>query len=199
MRRGAGTRGRRATPAGVCLTLVASLLASACGPSPTAPRPPLPPPPPPPAVITFTPESPTPGTNVIDLRLMSSTASELALTLDASLVADLFGYGLDLLYDSAAITFEGFEPGTFLDGEGITVTILVSEPQPGTVVIGQSRVGAVAGASGSGTMLVLRFTAVEPGRSTISIDNAGAFDSSGAEIALEFFGGDVTVPGTGGQ
>jgi multidrug efflux pump subunit AcrA (membrane-fusion protein) len=198
MRRGAGIRGRRASPAGAHLTLVAALLATACGgSSPMAPKPPGPPPPP--VVITFTPESPTPGANVIDLRLMSSTASELALTLDASLVADLFGYGLDLLYDPAAIAFEGFEPGTFLDGMGITVTILVSEPQPGTVVIGQSRVGSVAGASGSGTMVVLRFTAVAPGRSTISIDNAGAFDSTGAEITLEFFGGDVTVPESSGQ
>ena len=194
MKRGARGRGRGTTAAVFLLSLVVWLGSAACGnSSPTAPGPPLPPPP---AVITFTRESPAPGANVIDLDLMSSTAIEFTLTLDASLVTDLFGYGLDLVYDPQVIAFAGFEAGAFLDGEGITVTILVSEPQPGTVVIGGSRVGAVAGASGSGTLLLLRFTAVTAGKSTISIDNAGAFDNTGAEIALEFFGGEVNVPGT---
>ena len=47
---------------------------------------------------------------------------------------------------------------------------------------------------GSGTLLSLEFTTVAPGTSVIELQNAAAFDSTGAQADISFFGGSVTVP-----
>ena len=93
------------------------------------------------------------------------------------------------------VAFDSFEEGTLLNSDGATVNTLVSEPQSGTLVIGVTRVGAVPGITGSGTLIVLRFNAVAPGSTAVAADNSGAFDSSGMALGTQFFGGTLTVPG----
>jgi hypothetical protein len=126
--------------------------------------------------------------------MTSSTADTFTLVLLASEVADLFGYGVDITFDPAIVMFDTATAGTFLDGEGITVTTQVIEGPSGTLVIGQRRVGAVPGMSGSGTLLSLIFKSVAVGTSTFTTSNAGAFDSTGATMTTQFFGGTATVP-----
>ncbi len=176
-------------------TLLVALLAialPACGgSSPTTPRPPTPPPP---TTITFT-SSGGPGVDSIALTQQGATLEQVALALFVNNVNDLYGAGVDLTFDPAVVTFDSFEAGDFLDGDGVTVNTQVSEPQSGTLVIGVTRVGAVPGVTGNGTLIVLRFNAVAPGSTTVATDNGGAFDSAGAALATTFSGGTVTVPG----
>lgn len=160
------------------------------GSSPTAPQPP-----PTPTTITFNPTAVV-GLDSIGLAFASSTATELTLSLRTNNVSDLFGYGVDLVFDPSIIAFDSAEAGTFLDGEGITVALQVVEPTPGTLVIGQTRVGAVAGASGSGVLLTLRFRAAGAGGTSLTTATAAAFASDGSQQTTSFFGGTVTVPGS---
>lgn len=175
--------------AAVLLLLLGTAPALACGGS----SPTTPPPPPPPPRVTFVALG-NPGTDAIGLALSSSTATELTLTLNAVAVADLYGYGVDITFDPAAIMFEGAEAGSFLGGEGINVNTQVLEEPDGTLIIGQTRVGDVAGVSGDGTLLTLNFTSVAAGSTTLATANAGAFDSMGAAMDTVFFGGRATVP-----
>lgn len=160
--------------------------------------PPPPPPPPPPPTVTFV-AATNPGTDAIVLTLSSSTATEFALVLSAVDVTDLYGYGVDLDFDPAVVAFDTVEAGPFLDGEGVTVATQLIESSPGTLVIGHSRVGAVPGVSGSGALLTLNFKSVAAGTTTFATANGGAFDSTGATLATEFFGGTATVPAQTGQ
>lgn len=181
---------RRVSVCAAAVLGTAAIVASpGCGgSSPTAP-----PPPPGPPAITFSPEA-LGGADTIVLVFVSATATEVTLSLNASNVADLFGYGVDLVFDPEIIAFESAEAGNFLDAEGITVTLQVVEAVPGTLVIGQSRVGAVEGASGSGALVRLRFTAASNGTTDVNAANGSAFGSDGSQQTTTFFGGTLNVP-----
>ena len=167
-------------------------MTGACGgSSPTAPRPPFTPPPP---TITFVSDNADATTNSIVLVMTATGTDSFTLTLTANSVTDLFGYALDIVFDTTIIALANSQFGVFLDAEGITVTSQMIQTTPGTLIIGQSRVGAVAGVTGSGALLTLDFTAVIAGSTTIAFQNAGAFDSTGAALATEFVGGTANVP-----
>ncbi len=165
------------------------------GGTPTTPRPPTTSP----TAVTFVADASNSETDTIALGITSSTADTFTLALLAFEVTDLFGYGVDITFDPAVVMFDAATVGTFLDGEGITVTTQIAEGPTGTLVIGQSRVGAVMGMGGSGTLLSLDFKSVAAGTSTLSTSNAGALDSTGAVMATEFFGGTATVPSSGSR
>ncbi len=192
--RASGRAGRLLRGAvGIGILVMSMALPGCSGSTPTTPRPPTTTPP----SVTFVADASNGGIDAIALSLTSSTAEAFTLALMASEVTDLFGYGVDITFDPAVVMFDTATMGTFLDGEGITVTTQVTEGPVGTLVIGQSRVGAVPGMSGSGTLVSLDFRSVAPGTSTLSTSNAGAFDSTGAAMTTEFFGGTATVPSTG--
>ncbi len=177
----------------VIAVLVISTALPGCGggTTPTTPRPPSRP-----LSVTFVAEASNPGADAIALSMTSSTAATFTLVLLAAEVTDLFGYGVDITFDPTIVMFDTATAGTFLDGEGITLTTQISEGPSGTLVIGQSRVGAVVGMSGSGTLLSLVFNSVATGTSAFTTSKAGAFDSAGATMMTQFFGGTVTVPTT---
>jgi hypothetical protein len=169
----------------------ACLVAVACGGS--TPTTPTPRPPPPPPTVRFVAEA-NPSTDSIALGMTMTTPAAFTLVLSAIEVADLYGFAVDLTYDPAIVMFDTAEAGAFLAGEGISVSTQVTEGPPGTLVIGQTRVGAVAGVSGGGALLTLNFKSVAAGSTTFATATAGAVDSTGAALATQIFGGTVTVP-----
>jgi len=182
------------------ITVTAALLAllttlAACGGnSPTTPRPTttttttLPP-----NRVTFVADA-NPGSDAIALSLADSSATEFTLALTAVGVTDLYGFAVDLTFDPAVVAFDSFEAGAFLDNPGGSVTTQVAENPAGTLVIGQTRVGAFPGVSGDGTLLTLHFTTLVAGTSPFAPANASAFDSTGAALSTQFYGGTATVP-----
>ena len=169
-----------------------AMMGACGGSSPTTPRPP--PMPPPPPTISFVSDNASATANSIVLLMTATGTDSFTLTLTANNVTDLFGYALDIVFDTTMVTLVNSQFRVFLDAEGITVTSQMIQTTPGTLIIGQSRVGAVAGVTGTGALLTLDFTAIAAGSTTIAIQNAGAFASTGATLATEFVGGTVTVP-----
>lgn len=184
------TSRRDILPLVLATTATALLIPSCGGNSPTAPTPQ----PPPPPRVTFVADASNPGVDAISLGLGSSTVDRFTLTLRAESVTDLYGYGVDVLFDPTIVTFESAAAGTFFDETGITVTTQAVEGPTGTLVVGQSRVGDVLGVSGSGLMLTMEFVTVTAGTTVIQLRNAAAFDSTGAPSNTDFFGGRITVP-----
>lgn len=174
--------------------LLAVTMPVACGKSPTSPRPTttttttLPP-----NKVTFVADA-NPGSDAIALSMTESTATEFTLVLTAVSVTDLYGYAVDISFDPTVVAFDSAEAGDFLEAPGSTVSTQVTEQPTGTLVIGQTRVGAFPGVSGSGTLLTLKFRSLAAGTSPFTTANASAFDSAGATLATQFFGGTATVP-----
>ena len=180
----------------VVTTLAGLAIMAGCGgSSPTTPNPP--PQPPPPPTISFASDNEAATENAIVIDMTTTGTESFTLTLNATSVIDLFGYALDIVFDPTIVALVDAPFGVFLDAEGITVTSQSVENPVGTLIVGQSRVGAVPGVTGSGVLLTLNFTAVAPGSTTVVMQNTAAIDSNGADLGLEFVGGSVTVPDGG--
>jgi hypothetical protein len=180
----------------LCLAVVAATATvTACGGggggggSPTQPTPtPTPPPP----GITFTAQS---GGGQNNIALASTAASDLntlVLEVRANSVQDLYALAFDLRYPNAVLRYDGATAG-FLN-EGAQTSLNLVEPSPGTLVVGYTRLGAVAGASGSGVLLTLRFSAVAAGSGNFSFAQNLAFNARGDSIAtVTWSAGSVQV------
>jgi hypothetical protein len=171
---------------------IASLLLvplAACGGSPSTPTPP---PPPQPGITYRSSASPAPANSIV-LETRSSDPQQITLALRANAVTDLYGVALDIRFNTAIVSFESFRARDFLESEGASMSTQVVENPAGTLVIGQSKIGAVDGSAGTGDMLVLTFRALTAGTSAITIANQGAYDPDGSITSTSFFGGTLTV------
>lgn len=176
----------------ILLLLPFFAVAAACGGggggggSPTEP-----PPPPPTPGITVTADS-APAQNAITLVSgTGTTVDTLVLEVRATGVQDLYGVGFDLTYPNTLLHFEGATPGFLNDGQQVSFNMV--ETASGTLVVGYSRLGAVAGASGSGVLLTLRFTATAAGTGRFAFAQNVAFNSRGESLALTWPGSAVSI------
>jgi hypothetical protein len=143
--------------------------------------------------ISYTPESSS-GSSSLALVEAGGSSTQLRLNLDAQTVSGLYGVGFDLLYPADVLTFVSVTLGTFLGSSGNT-TLQVNSSNPGRVIVGLSRLGAIGGVSGSGTLLTVELRAAgAAGGGELTFENNGAFDSSAKPIAgITWFAGSVTV------
>ncbi|HVT59250.1 MAG TPA: cohesin domain-containing protein [Thermoanaerobaculia bacterium] len=164
----------RALACGMLLALLAACGGGGGG-SPTGP-------PPPPSSIVFTPA--TGGAAGISLAAGSSSdPTTLVLEVRANGLSDLYGIAFNLSYPTAVLHFAGGSEGSLLNAGGTVATSLqVAEAPPGNLIVGLSRLGVVAGTSGSGVLLTLRFTGVASGSGQFAFARNVAGDSSGAPI-----------------
>jgi hypothetical protein len=154
-----------------------------------------PPTPTPVSAITFTPSG-TGGANSLALTRVQSSQTSITLSLEATSVTDLYGIAFDLAYPSAALRFDAITEGSFLDQSGaIDTSLQVAENPPGTLIVGLSRLGQVAGRSGTGSVLRLEFSRVAAGSGDLTFANNRAFNATGAVISgVQWSAGQVVVP-----
>ncbi|HEV7516706.1 MAG TPA: cohesin domain-containing protein, partial [Thermoanaerobaculia bacterium] len=99
---------------------------------------------------------------------------------------------LILAYDPKALAVEKVEPGDFLGAKG-TAQVLADTSHAGRVVIGASRLGAVPGVAGHGTVAVVTFRALIPGKTRLGLDESKALDRKLRAMAVSVRPADVTV------
>ena len=174
------------------LVLAAAWAAASCGgggggggtPGPTQPTP----------SIIFTPAGPAGAGSLSLAPGPGTTATVLELQVRVTQVTNLYGVAFDLTYPTAVLDFDAPVEGTFLAMPGAGQTSLqVVEATPGRLVVGLTRLGALAGASGSGNLVSLSFTAVAAGSQPIAFAQNTAYDSTGQAQALSWVAGSVTV------
>jgi hypothetical protein len=176
---------------GGILALLA-LLALACGGGGGGGGPTEPTPTPTPAPgIVFTPSG-SPGTGAIFLSGgTATTATTLVLEVRANQVTDLYGVAFDLTYPSTQLQFVRATAGPLLGANG-SVQAVVSAP--GTLVVGATHLGAVPGATGSGVLLTLEFSAVTAGQGSFAYARNSAFASTGQTLSgISWLAGSVQV------
>lgn len=136
----------------------------------------------------------TAGANSVALVQGSgSSATRLVLAVRVTQVTGLFGVAFDVVYPSGALQFAGATEGTFLSGTNTSFQF--SEPTAGRLVVGLTRLGAVAGVSGSGDLMTLQFTPRSTaGSGGIGFQSNAAFNATANAIpGVTWFGGSVTV------
>lgn len=161
-------------------TLALALGLFACdggGGSPTAPVSPAP------RGVTFFPQQA--GDTSIGLRGVASGTS-LEVEIVAAGVEGLYGLSFELLFPANLLRYEEAAAGVFPSFE-------IREAGAGRLLVGASHLGAVAGLSGSGTVAVVRFTAVANGSGTLGYGTQEAFDSFGEQISLDWAGATIDV------
>lgn len=174
---------------------VAALLAllAACGGGGGGGGGPTQPPPPQPGIF-FTPSAS--GPNSVALAAgAGGTATTLILEVRANQVANLYGLSFDLQYPAAVLRYDGATQGTLLSENGtVPTSFQIAESPAGTLVVGLTRLGAVSGWSGSGTLLTLRFAARAAGSGALTFVSPAAVDPNGQPLAgIAFAAGSVEV------
>jgi hypothetical protein len=146
---------------------------------------------PPPPSITFTASSTGPG--IVLAQGAATSASTLVLEVRASQVSGLYGIAFDLDYPSAVLHYATARAGTFLTQGGAQISTQVAETAPGHLVVGVSRIGPVAGATGSGVVLELDFTATAAGSGGFTFSKNSAYRADGSVVSLTWGAGTVAV------
>ncbi len=184
-----------APPAGVNLTPSAPPASPFASPAPEAAEPPPAEPvePPPaaadagPALSTVPTSSLPAGGGGVQLALQPSVVSvvagdvfQVAVTVDARTpVAHL---PATLSYDARVLAVESVAPGDFLGGSG-SAQVLADTSNPGSIVIGASRLGRAAGVAGRGTVATITFRALAAGSTPLHFAARRVLDPSLVEVA----------------
>ena len=149
---------------------------------------------PPQASLTFTPSG-TPPANSISLRRNGAGTTTLVLEVQATGVTDLYGVAFDLQFPANLLRYQPpATTGGFLGGDGQGTSLLVEENPAGNLVVGFTRLGAVGGVSGSGTLMTLTFTAIGSGSGSIQFAGNRAYDDRGRDLGgVSWVGGTVQV------
>jgi general secretion pathway protein D len=90
---------------------------------------------------------------------------------------------LELAYDPELLAVERVERGGFLGAEAES-QVLADRSRPGRVLVGASRLGAVAGVDGSGTLLRITFRALAEGEAELTFTAAAARDADLEPLSL---------------
>jgi Cohesin domain len=145
---------------------------------------------PPPPGIVFAPQGSATANSISLASGAGSTASTLVLEVRATQVTDLYGVAFDLAYPSGQLQFTRAVAGSLLAGG----TVQAVASTPGTLVVGGTHLGNVAGATGSGVVMTLEFSAVAAGQGSFAFSRNSAFESHGtAMTGVTWVAGSVTV------
>lgn len=146
----------------------------------------------PPASILYTADGSSADATLALVEGTGSSPTQLRLDLNAQQATGLYGVAFDLLFPSGVLTYVSASQGPFL---GSGTSLQVSTDTPGRLVVGLTKLGAVQGVSGSGTLLTLEFRAVGvSGNGAFSFINNNAFDNKAKVISgVTWSGGAVTV------
>lgn len=111
-----------------------------------------------------------------------SGVSRFYLEVRANQVEELYGLAFDLAFPAAQLRFERATEGAVLGADGAGTTLQVAEAGAGRLVVGLSRLGAVAGVTATGTLLTLEFVPVASGSGTLAFSANAAFDADAAVL-----------------
>jgi general secretion pathway protein D len=112
---------------------------------------------------------------LLPARLMLEPGAVFTLEVRAAANRPLSHLPLTLTFDPAVLAVEHVEPGDYFGGAGEGV-VLSDSSRPGTVILGASRLGTVAGVTGEGTVARVSFRALAAGGSKIELKGSRALD-----------------------
>lgn len=108
---------------------------------------------------------------------------------DATDVANLT---LNLSYDDNFLEFVDSNVGPFMTSDGLQGAVSVSPSGSSRLLIGSRRAPEDGGVSGSGNLVTLRFRAIAPGESFLSLQGSALQGAGGEVLETRFWGARIT-------
>ena len=119
---------------------------------------------------------------------------EVSIKVQVHKVKDLFGAPFYLVYDPHLLEAVKVSEGDFLKKDGKKTAFLKSvKKEKGRIIVGLTRLGAVGGVDGEGTLAVVVFKALRAGRSKVSFDDVDFKDSHQSSLAVRIDTGSIDV------
>ena len=126
-----------------------------------------------------------------------------AVDVNISGTADLYAFQLDLAFDPTLLEATSVSEGSFLGGGVPGNTFFIPgaiDNTLGTVSLNaDSLIGPPPGVTGNGTLLIVDFTALNPGTSALTIENEILLDSGLNILSDSTTAGSVTIETAGIQ
>jgi len=106
------------------------------------------------------------------------------VTLLARALSSVSHLPLTLRFDPEVLAVESVEAGPFLGGPG-TAELLSDTSTPGRLVLGASRLGAIAGVAGEGVVARIVFRALAAGDGGLRFEQAKALGADRSPLAVD--------------
>lgn len=138
----------------------------------------------------------TTGPEALSVYTLQYSAEGATVTVGvyAQDLADAYGLSFTLVWNPLLFQYMSAAEGSFLSTGGTATTFLTSleNGQQGRLVVGISRLGQVAGATGSGLVCTVTFQAVGTGETGLSYEQAFVLDSLGNALGISnWYGGTL--------
>jgi hypothetical protein len=129
-------------------------------------------------------------------QLTAQVGDQLSVQVMVTNVTNLFGAPFYLDYDPSRLEVVSAAEGGFLKNDGQSSVFLNSiDASKGMVIVGASRLGAVGGVNGSGSLAVVTFKATASGPVTLTLHNVDFRDASLAKIPVLLQTGHILIGG----
>ena len=127
----------------------------------------------------FVADEPAPPASSVALEKGPASSNLVTVRVDVTGVSDVYGAAFELAYDGTLADFVGFTQGTLLEQGGHAPTYQVSSPNPGQVVVGVTRNGAVPGVSTTSSKAIvnLTFRVKKAGIGAVTLPDAVLYDA----------------------
>jgi len=136
----------------------------------------------------------------VPLVTMVSSSSEVevgasvSVTVRIAAARDIGHAPFHVSFDPQVLRFERGDEGPFLSSDGTPTAFFAAPTSDGAaVVVGLSRLGRIAGASGAGVLCTLHFVAVGPGSAELAFASAKLRDSANDIVPAQFGAASVSV------
>lgn len=116
------------------------------------------------------------------------------MVVEVSGIDKLYSAPLFVNYDPALLDFVESQEGTFLGQAGQTTVFSYSPNSAvGQVVVGNKQGSGGPGATGNGTLFVLRFRGKAPGSAKVELNRINFRDPAGKRLAVEPATADIVI------
>ncbi len=112
------------------------------------------------------------ATMYVDPRMsIEETGENFTMSIDVSIVADLYGWELKLVWNATILDAVGIREGAFLKGGGDTFFTYKVFNAGGYILIDCTLLGSTPGVTGNGTLATIEFHVEEVGECTLDLND----------------------------
>lgn len=132
--------------------------------------------------------------SIIPKQMQVKVGQEVLVEIQVHKARDLFGAPFYLIYDPHRLEAVRVSQGDFLRKDGKKTAFLNAiKKEKGRIIIGLTRLGAVGGVDGEGTLAIVAFKALQAGRATLSFQEVDLKDSHQSSLSVSLETGLIEV------
>jgi hypothetical protein len=130
------------------------------------------------------------------LKVVKSKGEKFTVQVKIDNGSNIFAVPFDIKYDPGILEVTGLYEGSYLKKDGGQTSFLTSmNRDKGKISVGLTRLGRIGGASGSGTLMSIGFSALKSGTTFLSFENGKPMDSRLNILPVRFARGRIEVQG----